>query len=581
MDHPHGWLSLVPPLVAIVVAIATKRVIGPLLIGVLAGAVLVERNAGASVPLAMAIRFFEFLWESVKDKDHLYAFAFSMLLAAMVGVLEHCGGMRDLVARLSRRIRTRAGAQRMMFGSGLALFFDDYANTLLIGGTMRGAADRYGVSREKLAYLVDSTAAPVAGLAVISTWSAIEISYMQEGLVEAGVTDPAAPLWLFLRSIPHRFYCWLALAFIAVNVFSGRDWGPMLRAEQAARPRPPADVAETSINTRFPLWIAAIVPVLVCVAVVLFFLVRTGLASEDLPPLDGMVWWQKAGTIMGNGNSFVALTYGGGLGWLTAIILHAIGGRTDAATLAWSSVRGAWQMLPAMFILWLAWAIASVTGKDMLDTGGYLSAMLNNQLDPRLLPTLVFALAGGVAFATGTSWGTMGILTPLSVNLAIRMTQPAMNAGAGLDLDLAATEMAADWQSWIGHPIVLSTSGAVLAGAILGDHCSPISDTTVLSSRSSGCDHVAHVRTQMPYALSVAGVSIALGTIPAALGVSAWLCLFLGILAVIGLLYGLGRRPGAAGDPADAGDSGDANDVRSRDHSSAFEGDAPVTPSAE
>jgi Na+/H+ antiporter NhaC len=189
------------------------------------------------------------------------------------------------------------------------------------------------------------------------------------------------------------------------------------------------------------------------------------------------------------------------------------------------------QMLPAMVILWLAWALSAMTGDQALDTGGYLSGMLSDTLDARVLPTVVFLLAGLMAFSTGTSWGTMAILTPLSVTLALRL-DTAVGGG-------------------IGDPngaICLATCGSVLAGAIFGDHCSPISDTTVLSSRASGCDHVQHVRTQMPYALLVGLVCVALGCIPAAVGVSPWICLAVGAVTLAMVLW-LAGKP----EPSDRG----------------------------
>jgi Na+/H+ antiporter NhaC len=193
----------------------------------------------------------------------------------------------------------------------------------------------------------------------------------------------------------------------------------------------------------------------------------------------------------------------------------------DARGALRASLQGARQMVPAMVILWFAWALSSMTDPEHLDTGGYLSRILSDRLDVRLLPTVVFVLAGALAFSTGTSWGTMGILTPLSISLVLRM-DPSGQPDSSL---------------------VLATCGSVLAGAIFGDHCSPISDTTVLSSQSSGCNHLAHVRTQMPYALTVAAVCITTGTIPAALDVSPWISLLTGSLLLFALVRWLGKPP--------------------------------------
>lgn len=523
----YGALSLLPPLVAIVLAIATRRVIAPLALGVFV-AVFLLRDENAAW-WQTGYDFVVAIWESISAKDHLQALAFSLLLGAMVGVLEIGGAMKSLVSSLARRIKTRKGAQTLIATSGLAIFFDDYANTLLVGGTMRGTADRYGISRSKLAYLVDSTAAPVAGLSVISTWAATEISYMVDGLKAAGVTDPAAGFELFLRSIPYRFYPCLALVMVFLVARSGRDFGPMKAAEQKAADecdelasKEDADGELKGTRARHS-WVPTILPVLVCILTVILALVYTGYQSVGSND-DNLSWWRYVGLVIGNGDSYFALILGGGAGWLSTLVGHRIMCRSSATLLARGSVKGVGQMLPAMLILWFAWALSSTTGENALDTGGYLANMLSDALDPRFLPTLVFLIAGLMSFSTGTSWGTMAILTPLSVTLALSLE--SVVAGGG-NPDPASA-------------ICLTTCGSVLAGAIFGDHCSPISDTTVLSSRASGCDHVEHVRTQMPYALVVGVVCIAVGCIPAAMGLSPWISLAAGTAILWGILIRFG-----------------------------------------
>jgi Na+/H+ antiporter NhaC len=449
-----------------------------------------------------------------------------LLVGAMVGVLEHGGGMRHLIQRFSGRIRTRRGAQVMIASSGLAIFFDDYANTLLIGGTMRSTADRYRISREKLAYLVDSTSAPVAGLALVSTWVAIEISYIGQGLSAAGIDDNSAAFAMFLESIPYRFYPWLAIAMVYLIAWMDREFGPMLSAEAAAVSSAIVQgEAESDASTAGcaggRLWMAAVAPVVVCVGAVTCMLVVTGAPAVGfVDPGAGPV--RLTGEILSNGDSYLALIVGGGMGLLVAIACHLVLGGCGLAAALRYALQGSRQMLPAIVILWFAWALSAMTEPEQLDTGGYLARILSDRLDPRVLPTVVFVIAGAVAFATGTSWGTMGILTPLSISLALEIDPAGGPQGA----------------------IALATCGAVLAGAIFGDHCSPISDTTVLSSRSSGCDHIAHVRTQMPYALVAAVVCVVTGTFPAALGVSPWVCLGAGVACLGAILRLAGKRPG-------------------------------------
>jgi len=474
--------------------------------------------------------FFTTIYESVFSTSHIQALIFSLLLGAMVGTLESGGGMRVLIQRVSSKIKSRRGAQTLIATSGLAVFFDDYANTLLLGGTMRSTADRYRLSRQKLAYLVDSTAAPVAGLAVVSTWAAIEISYMADGLAVAGINDNQAAFEMFIQSIPYRFYPWLALVMVYCIAVSQRDFGPMLKAEQAALTSDSDGEAEGEENTSEPyphLWWAAVVPVVLCVVSVMLVLVYTGLKAQ--PPVEeSMVegqaasgWLRQAGQIIGSGDSYVALMVGGAVGLLTAVLMHMSLGGCRLVECLKGAFGGARQMGPALLILWFAWGLSAMTDKNALDTGGYLSSVLSDRLDVQLLPTVVFIIAAAMAFSTGTSWGTMAMLTPLSIGLALQLDPAGGPEGA----------------------ITLATCGSVLAGAIFGDHCSPISDTTVLSSRASGCDHVAHVRTQMPYAIVVGLVCILCGTLPAAFGVSPWISLGLGSVSLVLVVRCFGKLP--------------------------------------
>ena len=553
-----GPESLLPPLVAIVLAIVTRKAVLPLAAGVFVGAALLAQANAANLSLSQFFQLMPLsddetasrqvmetsLWhaplvflyamkESVFSKSHLQATTFSLLVGAMVGVLEGAGGMRALIRLFSAKIKSRCGAQSMIASSGLAIFFDDYANTLLIGGTMRSTADRYRISREKLAYLVDSTAAPVAGLALVSTWAAIEISYMGEGLKTAGITDPSAAFQMFIQSIPYRFYPWLAIAMVYVISITGRDFAAMRTAESAAvNATDESALVEDGVddvNDRASrsLWMAAVAPVVVCVIAVLCTLVVTGSRNaKAIDPNEGML--RLTGEVMGNGDSYLALIVGGALGLLVAVACHVVLRGCNLAQAGRYAVAGSFQMMPAILILWFAWALSGMTESDKLDTGGYLASILSDRLDATALPTVVFLLAGAVAFSTGTSWGTMGILTPIAIALALQL----------------------DAVGGPGGPIALATCGAVLAGAIFGDHCSPISDTTVLSSRASGCDHVAHVRTQMPYALTVGAVCILVGTFPAAMGLSPWISLCLGVVLLIVIVRCVGKPIGETVDAA-------------------------------
>lgn len=516
----YGALSLLPPLVAIVLAVVYRQVIIPLLLAILCGSAILQGFSDGPIRFVTGtlFRFVLEIWTSITGYDHLRALAFSLLLGGMVGVLEAGGGMVMLVEQMSRKVRSRRGAQTLIASLGLGIFFDDYANTLLVGGTMRTTADKYGISRAKLAYLVDTTSAPVAGLSPISTWVVTEISYVAAGLTAASILD-VSPFALLVASIPFRFYPILALVMVFTIAISDRDFGPMRK--QRPNPPQPTNTPETILeanprgkpNTRLG-W-AAIIPIIACVGGVLGSLFVSGSRTNAL---ESPHWLKHLGNILSSGDSYGALIHGGGLGLILAIALHRMLGGPSMTRLLHGALAGAAQMLPAMMILWLAWALSAQTDSGQLNTGGFIAGLLSERVSPTLLPTCVFLISAGVAFSTGTSWGTMAILTPIAMHLGITI--------AGGDPY---------------HPIAIATLGSVLAGAIFGDHCSPISDTTVLSSRASGCDHITHVRTQMPYAISVGLISIFLGSIPVTLGLSPYLCLAAGSVTVIGLVMLVGK----------------------------------------
>ncbi len=228
--HPFGWLSLLPPLLVIFLAIATGRIVVSLILGVFVGALI---SAGGNPLIAVAGALETHLWQALADPDHLRVFVFTLLMGAMVGVMHRSGGMHGLVDSLLRWVTSRRRAHLTTWLLGLIIFFDDYANTLLLGGTLRPMTDRFRISREKLAYLVDSTAAPVAGLALVSTWVAGEVGYIQAGLDELGAAaDQLDAFGVLVATLPYRFYVLWALVFVALVGWTGRDFGPMLAAER-------------------------------------------------------------------------------------------------------------------------------------------------------------------------------------------------------------------------------------------------------------------------------------------------------------------------------------------------------------
>ncbi|MEX0818838.1 MAG: Na+/H+ antiporter NhaC family protein [Pirellulaceae bacterium] len=514
----YGCLSLLPPLIAIVLAIATHRVVVSLLAGVFVGTLIL---ANGNPFIAIGTTFETHLWDSLRDDDHLRVFVFTLLMGAMVGVMQRSGGMEAIVNGIAPWARSRRRGQLTVWVLGLIVFFDDYANTLLLGHTMRPLTDRLRISREKLAYLVDSTAAPVSGLALVSTWVAGEIGYIQDGLDGTPLAESASAFELFITTIPYRFYVLWALLFVPLVALLGRDFGAMLAAERRAfRAKPATPTHGGNHHTGLSQWPNAVIPVLTVVAVTIVLISTTGwrAIADDTTVEHSLL------NIFGNGDSYLALMYGSLTGLAMALLLAWTNARVGLTDLKTAAGNGAAQVIPALTILWLAWGLSGLTKADYLGTGEYLGQLLAGSVDIRWMPTIVFILASVVAFSTGTSWGTMGILMPLVVPTTIQLLGSSGSAVSAND------------------PLLIGSIAGVLAGAIFGDHCSPISDTTVLSSQASGCDHIAHVRTQMPYALLVAGVSVVCGTIPIGFGASVWWVLPIGVLVMTISLWAVGKR---------------------------------------
>ncbi|MBD3868141.1 MAG: Na+/H+ antiporter NhaC family protein [Acidobacteria bacterium] len=537
MEGGFGWLSLAPPLLAILLALALRQVYLALLGGVWLGAWIVS-GGGIHGLLIGALRTFDkYIVGALADSDHVSIILFSLMLGGMVGVMSRSGGTTGLVNALSRKATTSGRGQLVTWVLGVAVFFDDYANTLVVGNTMRPITDKLKISREKLAYIVDSTAAPVAAIALLSTWIGYEISLIGDALAKSGSDlDPYA---VFLQSIPYNFYPLLALAFGLMIAGSRRDFGPMLKAERRARKgellrKGAQPLSDFDSHGLLPVegkphrWTNAVIPLAIVIHatfIAQWFTGRAAMAEAGHALADTPFFklgMQGIGTVFSEGNSFHALLWAAALGSVVAIAMVTGQGvlKLQESLDAW--LNGIKSMLPAMIILVLAWAIASVC-KD-LNTAGFVTSLLSDKLNPNLLPSLMFLCGALIAFSTGTSWATMGILLPLAVPIAFGVT-----AAAGFG------EAAA-------HQIFLATTSAVLAGAIFGDHCSPISDTTVMSSMSSGCDHVDHVRTQLPYALTVALAALITGYLPVAAGLPVWAGLLLGV-AVLGAVVRFVGKP--------------------------------------
>ena len=513
------WMSILPPLVAIVMALLIKEVISSLFVGILTGTFLMALYGGASPASALGgglLRVVDtYVVGSLFDADHVTIIVFTLLIGGMVRIITANGGMQGVVNWLSKRAKGPRSGQLMTFCMDLCIFFDDYSNTLVVGNTMRPIADKLKVSREKLAYIVDSTSAPVVAVAFVTTWIGAELSYISDGIKAIGLD--ASAYSVFFHSLAYSFYPFLTLGFVLMVIFSGRDFGPMLKAECKARQVSSMEMEMTERVSRPAHIIDALVPLLVLIFGTIIGLMATG--------YDASVWqagtgfFSKLSATIGAADSYKALLWASLLSLLTAIVVTLLRGSLTFAKVMEEMVEGFKSMFNAVLILTMAWSIALVT-KDM-HTAEFVSQLLVQwSLSPVLVPVLTFVLAALIGFSTGTSWGTMVILYPLILPASWLLCQEQ-----GLSVDATM-------------PLFYNVVASVLAGAVMGDHCSPISDTTIMSSLASSCNHLQHVATQMPYALTVGAVALLIGVLPTALGLPSWAAFLMGFV-VLGLIVRL------------------------------------------
>ncbi|RPJ43145.1 MAG: Na+/H+ antiporter NhaC family protein [Candidatus Latescibacterota bacterium] len=523
-----GVSSLVPPLAAILIALLFQRVLIALSIGVWLGATLLSGGN----PIAGLWIFFRtyLVQEALLDSFRIEIIGFVIGLVALVGILSRGGGMQGMIGLLMRFVHSARSAQLAAFAMGILIFFDDYANTILVGGTMRPLTDRFRVSREKLSFLVDATAAPVAALSLLSTWIAYEVSQFAPQILEVGITEN--PYLVFLRTLPFRFYSIFLLLFILASILLGRDYGPMLAAEKRARTkgeviRPGArpmiadDMTRIGPKEGVPArWWNGVIPIVTVVVVTLAGLWVTGSrALEPRPSLAGIFSVDVLRRVLEASSSTKAIAWGAWSGFFLAAAFFLAQRILNPREIAQAAFRSARALSFAILILLLAWCIGGVC-RDM-GTAHYLVALFRRSLSPEAYPAILFVLSCAVSFSTGSSWSTMAIVLPNSVTLAYLIGESSALGPFGTT--------------------VLSI-GAVLEGSIFGDHCSPISDTTILSSVSSASNHLDHVRTQMPYALTVAVVALGCGYVPAAFGLPSAAAFGLGMAALLAALFWIGKR---------------------------------------
>ncbi|MBK6364228.1 MAG: Na+/H+ antiporter NhaC family protein [Saprospiraceae bacterium] len=546
-------LSVLPPLIAILCALLLKEVLMSLFLGILSGVFII-----GGLRLDSLYFFISSIWQPVQihvvnalvNKGHMSIIVFSMLIGGMVALISKNGGMAGIVFKLAKYAKSNKSSQYVAWFLGVIVFFDDYANTLVVGNTMRPITDKFKVSREKLSYIVDSTAAPVAAVAFITTWIGAQLAYIQSGMAGLPLDLDVSPYALFFSSLKYAYYPFLTLGFMLLIIYTGREYGPMLAAERRALKGQVSSASdlnpdEPNMEDLNPVkgarlhWLKAALPVGTVIFVTIFGLMETGFTSvyNELFPSGGVFSWArvwselhatmpadengffvKLGKVIGAADSYISLLWASMSGLIVAIII-TLSDRTMKLfeTMHWVTV-GFKTMLPALLILTLAWALASVT--ESLHTADFISLALSGSILPVFMPAMVFILAFLVAFSTGSSWSTMAILYPIAI--------PAMYA-VGVEAGLGNEELL----TYIVHII-----SVVLAAAVFGDHCSPISDTTILSSLASDCNHLDHVKTQMPYAMTVGGVSLACCLVTSLFSYGFWFNLFIFGVA-IAVMYGI------------------------------------------
>jgi len=501
MEH-YGLWGIIPPLLTILLAFLTKDVVVSLFLGILSGAMII---AGGN-PFIALMKLTDLLAGSLADGWNIRIFLFCGLLGGLVGMLTKTGAAGSFGRWASSRLKNGRGSQLMTLVFGILIFIDDYFNSLSVGTVMRPICDKTKVSRAKLAYILDSTAAPVCILAPISSWVVTVMSIVRDahGFNKLGMSE----FTFFIRAIPYNLYAITTLLMVFSVIIFRRDFGPMKASEDLAQTgvlynekkygAVTGNVPEVEISRAKPFDMLFPIIVLVVSAVV-FFPVTTWLHAIDnknILSLDQAVRSMTLGAAFNNTDSSVALCYAIIL-TIFATYVYYLARKLMTLQESGEALRdGIKSMVPALIILTMAWSIGTIIKSPRSDgglgLGLYLSEVVKAGGFPLgLLPAILFVLSAVISFATGTSWGTFGIMIPIAMPIVTGLSE-----ANGLS------------QNALVNITMISIAG-VLSGAVFGDHSSPISDTTILSSTGASCPHLEHVATQMPYAVFVATCSFA------------------------------------------------------------------------
>ncbi len=522
------WYSIIPPFMAVLLAFITKRLLISLGAAIVVGAFLASLNQTDSTIFNTLSNTSGYFFDNITNTWNLTVLSFVIVILAMISVIIVSGGLKGLVSHLLPFANTPRSSKLITAFAGFIVFIDDYANTMIVGSAMRPITDQYRVSREKLAFIIDATSAPVAGLAVISTWIGFEVGLF--GDVSQSLSLGKNGYSMFFDALAFRFYCIIMLVFVIISIITERDFGPMAAAEQramktgallAADAQPATAASFSLVEVANDVRIkarTALIPFFVLFTVLLVGFWFDGNGQQHFQqnwfsPFSLQVWQEVISNIK---NSTTILLISAIIGLISAVVISITLAKTPLQSIQKAILIGVKSSLLPIMILLLAWSLKSVC--DDLGTGKYMVETLSPYMSPLWFPALLFFVAAITAFGTGTSWGTMSILIPIAIPLAYEL----------------------DMQSY--GLITIISLGAVLDGAIFGDHCSPISDTTIMSSIASNCDHLHHVKTQIPYSLVVAATALLAGYLPAAAGLSPLTSYGISILLLILILFKLGRK---------------------------------------
>lgn len=513
----YGILSLVTPFIAIVLSFITKQVVLSLSAAIFVGATIIN---GGNLFHGFLRTCDTYIVGTVTDSWNATLLIFILSVGGLISVMSKMGGTQAMALALAKRAKTAKHTLVMTWIMGIIIFFEDMANSLIVGPTMRPVTDKLNVSREKLSYVIDSTAGPVTDLAFISSWVAYEIGMIAIAFSTVGLKDENA-YGVFLQTIPYRFYNIFAVALVIIIILMERDYGPMYNAEKRARltgklfsdtakPMMSKELDAMNVAEGAPLRVYnAIVPILSFIIITLLAIWYTGGGLQEPLNITGIK------NSFGNSDSAASILYAVIFTSIICIVMAVIQKIMTLRECIDVWLNGCKELLFTVTILVLAWSSGSVMGD--LGTGDYISGMVGNTIPGVILPAILFLVSCCVAFSTGTSYGTTAIMIPIAFPLAYGLSNGSVDS------------------------LAIATIAAVTSGAIFGDHCSPISDTTIMSSMGSAADLMDHVRTQIPYALTAAIVAAIIGFIPASLGVSPIIIIPAGIFLLVIIVRFLGK----------------------------------------